>query len=179
MKTGIINIKGIKGFVPRVRRGTRNACGFTLIEILVVISVIGILVSIVFVSFTSAQKAARDASRKSDLKQYQNALEVFANKKNGLYPSRIDIQGASASSALCGDLTLNNCPEDRRFADDPSFRYLYQSNGSGLSGVYDASNYVLWGKLEGAAATYWVICSSGQTGGATASIPPTGGICPI
>ena len=53
--------------------------GFTLIELLIVISIIGILVTIVSASFVTSQKQARDVQRKSDLKQYQNALENFAN----------------------------------------------------------------------------------------------------
>lgn len=150
-----------------------------MIELLVVISIIGILASIGLVSFSGAQKQARDSQRKSDLKQYQSSLEIFANKNNGLFPSRINVSGAVASSALCNDLGLTSCPEDPRNAEDSTFIYRYQSNGTGAS-MADATDYVLWGKIENAATTtYWVNCSNGNVGTVTAGIPPTGGSCPI
>lgn len=60
--------------------------GFTLIELLVVIAIIGLLASIVLASLNSARKKARDARRQADLKQIQNALELFANDNGGTYP---------------------------------------------------------------------------------------------
>jgi prepilin-type N-terminal cleavage/methylation domain-containing protein len=153
--------------------------GFTMIELLVVIAIIGILASLALISFSGSQKQARDSQRKSDLKQYQNALELFANQNNGLYPSRTDISGASASTTLCDDLAISTCPEDPRNADDASFIYKYQSNGTG-AGAADATSYVLWGKLENVSTTtYWVLCSTGVVGKVTSGIPPTGGVCPL
>jgi prepilin-type N-terminal cleavage/methylation domain-containing protein len=153
--------------------------GFTMIELLVVIAIIGILASLALVTFSSSQQQARDASRKSDIKQYQNALEQFANQNNGLYPSRTDAAGATASTTLCSDLDITTCSEDPRFNDDNSFIYLYQSNGSGTP-TLDATSYVLWAKLEGpSTTTYFVTCSTGTTGEVTTGIPPTGGVCPI
>ena len=158
---------------------TRRHKGFTLIELLVVISVIGILASLAIVSFSGSQKQARDTQRKSDLKQFQNSLELFANRNDGNFPSRTDATGANASSTLCNDLGLTSCPEDPRFDEDNSFVYKYQSDGTGASSV-DALNYVLWGKLENTSVTtYWVYCSSGTAGEATSGIPPVAGACPI
>jgi type II secretion system protein G len=51
--------------------------GFTLIELLVVITILGILAVIGLETFTSSQARARDAQRKSDLKQMANSLELF------------------------------------------------------------------------------------------------------
>ncbi|MBI2103909.1 type II secretion system protein [Candidatus Woesebacteria bacterium] len=152
---------------------------FTLIELLVVISIIGILVTIGFVSFTSAQKQARDAQRRSDLKQFQTALEQYGNKNNGLYPSRNVSGGESASVILCQDLGITTCPSDPRSAQDPSFSYQYQSDGT-VPGTPTATRYVLWGKIENASTTtYLVICSSGNVGEMETGIPPTSGACPI
>ncbi len=60
--------------------------GFTLIELLVVIAIIGMLSSVVLASLNSARVKARDAKRKSDLKQLQLALEFYYDTNNA-YPS--------------------------------------------------------------------------------------------
>lgn len=141
----------------------KNKKAFTLIELLVVISIIGILAALAMVSFTGPQRQARDAGRKSDLRQYSTSLEEYANKNNGLYP----VRGAvSASSTLCSDLGLTGCPEDPKNASDATFIYRYQSDGT---------YYVLWGKLENVTKT-WVVCSSGKVG-EVASF--SGGVCPL
>ncbi|MSU75053.1 MAG: prepilin-type N-terminal cleavage/methylation domain-containing protein, partial [Candidatus Magasanikbacteria bacterium] len=56
------------------RRKTRGS-GFTLIELLVVIAIIGLLSTLAVVALGSAKQKARDATRLSDLKQIQGALE--------------------------------------------------------------------------------------------------------
>lgn len=146
--------------------------GFTLIELLVVISLIGILAALALVSYTGTQKQARDTQRKSDLKQYQNSLEIFANKNDGLYPSY-----DGNLTALCSTLGIDSsCPEDPR-VDEGNSPYKYQSDGSGGLNV-DATQYVIWAELENT-DEYWVLCSDGNVGAASAGIPPSGGNCPL
>lgn len=148
--------------------------GFTLIELLVVISVIGVLATLVLVSFGPAQKQARDTQRKSDLKQYQTALENFASRQAGMvYPSRTS---SVVADTLCSTLgILGTCPADPK--TDRSYRYI--SDGTGSPSI-NATKYVLWAQLENT-STYFVVCSNGKVGAKaqTGWSNPTGGTCPI
>ena len=144
--------------------------GFTLIELLVVISIIGILAALATVSFTSTQKQARDTQRKSDLRQYQSALEVQANKNNGFY---ISYPAGTTMKILCSGLELSNCPEDPKYS---TYRYHYVSDGSSN---FTATQYVLWATLENVTSTNWVVCSSGVSGKiSSVGFSGNGGVCP-
>lgn len=151
--------------------------GFTLIELLITIAIIGILSGVVSMSFVNPPKLARDAQRKSDIRQYQNSLETYANKGNGLYPSRNASSGIRASVNLCTDLEMTACPEDPKFATDNSYVYKYQSDGSG-SGTVNATKYILWAKLE-KPVQYFVVCSGGKTGFSSTLPAPSSGSCTI
>lgn len=56
--------------------------GFSLIELLVVIAIIGMLSALLVPNFMGARERARDAQRKSDLKQIQKALEMYRQDRN-------------------------------------------------------------------------------------------------
>jgi prepilin-type N-terminal cleavage/methylation domain-containing protein len=134
--------------------------GFTLVELLVTISIIAILASLAIVSFTGAQKQARDTRRKSDLKQFQTALEVYANKNNSLYPS---YTGITDTDTVCTELGIDPCPNDpKEVAGDP--HYNYRSIGGSGAGAAQSTDYVLWVGLEGDSSEYWVVCSNGKVG---------------
>ncbi len=142
--------------------------GFTLIEMLVVISIIGILAALSTISFTSSQKQARDTQRKSDLKMYQNALEVKANTNGGLYPSTESID------SLCADLDIGNCVNDPKYDPELLNGYSYTSNGTT---DFTGTKYVLWANLENSTSN-WVVCSSGAVG-ETSTNPGGAGVCPL
>jgi prepilin-type N-terminal cleavage/methylation domain-containing protein len=71
---------------------------FTLLEMLVVIGIISILVGMGAVSYSTAQKKARDAKRKQDLKAIQNALEQYYSVCGYQYPTPA---GSIFSSVIC------------------------------------------------------------------------------
>ncbi|MEK7496176.1 MAG: type II secretion system protein [Patescibacteria group bacterium] len=115
--------------------------GFTLIEILIVVAIIGLLSSVVLVGLGSFRARGRDARRLADLRQTQNALELYYTK-NTKYPSLV---GGDSWSSLTNSLvnagigvsTISNDPLS------PDKTYLY-----GVTG--DGQNYVLATTLEDA-----------------------------
>jgi prepilin-type N-terminal cleavage/methylation domain-containing protein len=142
--------------------------GFTLIELLVVIAIIGILASLAMVSYTRSQKQARDTRRKSDLRQYQVALENYANQNNGIYPVKTTpfqaVGFCNSGQALYG----LSCPDD----PDTNKNYYYLS-------LNDGSEYALWAQLEAyQTGQFWVVCSRGKSGESTTQ-PSTSSICPV
>ena len=154
-----------------------NNKAFTLIELLVAISIIGILATLVSANLNSIRSRARDTARKSDLKQYSISLESFANINNGLYPSYTIVSGTQASADLCTGLSMTNCPDDPLLSPDPTYPpYKYISDGTG-AGATDATVYVLWAKLESGTSDWWILCSTGKVGLATAA--PVSNSCPL
>jgi len=79
-----------------------NNKGFTLIEMLVVVAIIGLLSSVVVVGLGSARQNARDARRISDIRQIQNALEVYYST-NQSYPDDTAFAGLSTPNDPLAD----------------------------------------------------------------------------
>ena len=103
--------------------------GFTLLELLVSISIIGILVGVGAVSYTTAQKKSRDAKRKGDMKQIQNALEQCYSLEAS-YPTVAWTTG----SLTCDSQTIaTTFPQDPKNSGDYKYQYNYYdtTNGSG------------------------------------------------
>lgn len=86
-----------------IKKSFKNL-GFTLIELLVVVSIIGVLATLVVANLNSARGRARDAARKSDLKNLSTGLRLYFNDK-GVYPSNNtsgEILGCGAAgTSLC------------------------------------------------------------------------------
>lgn len=106
--------------------------GFTLLEILIVISILGILATLISGNFITSLKKGRDARRKTDLKQIQNALEMYYEDKK-TYPS-FNIF-ANPGYKLCETKIDSNCGNEKVYMQKipsdpaPNYSYYYQSNG--------------------------------------------------
>ena len=86
---------------------TKRQRGFTLLELLIVIAIIGVLTALATVSYSNAQKKARDAQRKSDLKAIQNAMEQY-------YADEAEYPESTADCNPGADYLPNGLPEDPR-----------------------------------------------------------------
>ena len=143
-----------------------NKKGFTLVELLIVIAVLGALASVFLLSFPSAQRRARDTQRRTDLKQYQALIEIFATNNNHTYPAT-----SGNLTGICPDLNLagNLC------VDDPHNTILYQYAVNAAT-----TAYVVWAQLENpdidGNTEFFIACSNGLTG--EDSVAPAGA-CPF
>ncbi len=142
-------------------KGTKT--GFTFIELIIVIAIIGILSGLFVTQYPATQRRARDTERRSDIKQYQTAMESYANRNNGNY--------FSASGNLvnqCATLNLSTCPDD----SDTSLHYLITST---------TSQYVLSARLEQPQnpVTSYYVCSNGNVGDHISVPVPATAVCPL
>ena len=86
---------------------------FTLLEMLIVLGIIAVILSIVTVAYSTTQKKSRDAKRKSDMKNMQNALEQYYSVCGYVYPT-----GISPNGIMCGGspAILTGMPVDPKTA---------------------------------------------------------------
>jgi general secretion pathway protein G len=104
--------------------------GFTLIELLIVIGIIGVLATLLMVNFVGVRQRARDAQRKSDLRQIQSALEIY-RADNSAYPlsvSGLNTGCGSASFTYNGTTYMSKVP-----CDPLGTSYSFTSNGTAYS----------------------------------------------
>jgi len=111
--------------------------GFTLIELLVVITVIGLLSAMVLVGLSGVRSQGRDTRRVADLRNTQNALEIYFNKQNQ-YPASSDFPTLE-STLRAANIGVSKLPSDPLNRD--AYIYRYQASADGL-------HYVLSVTLE-------------------------------
>lgn len=87
--------------------------GFTLLELLVVIGLISVLAGIGISSYSTAQQKARDARRKSDVKEIQSALEQYYSVCKYNYPASLGTSIQTTTPTCTEDSTiLSTVPTD-------------------------------------------------------------------
>ncbi len=146
-----------------IKNSKINSFGFTLVELLVVVSIIGILATLLVANYNATRQRARDAQRKSDLRNIQTALRVYYNDK-GRYPpaSSGRISGCGTGSSVCdwggsfssnGVVYMNVLPKDP--SSDRSYYYDYDSA---------TGDYTLYACLENKAddKCIYTSCSSNR-----------------
>ena len=145
--------------------------GFTLIELLIVIAIIGVLATLLMVNFVGVRERARDAQRKSDLRQIQSALELY-RADQGVYP--VSGSGNGNFPITCGNplvstdgaiTYMTKIPCDPFGADYYNTgNYFYQSGGS---------TYNIQACLENAGDKQGTITQLPGSGSGCISSPPT------
>jgi prepilin-type N-terminal cleavage/methylation domain-containing protein len=116
-----------------------NKRGFTLIELLVVIAIIGILSSVVLASLNSARQKSRDSRRVADVKQIQNALELYYDASS-TYPAALSSLAPTYISAV---------PTDPQTQSAYSYASLTSASAACTpSGSTKCPSYVLMAGLE-------------------------------
>jgi len=105
--------------------------GFTLVELLIVISIIGVLTTLLMANFIGVRQRARDAQRKSDLRQIQSALELYRSDQ-GIYPQLVPNCSNSIKSPDCSTSTyMQTVPKDSMGSSYYNGgKYYFLSNGS-------------------------------------------------
>ncbi|MBU1178797.1 type II secretion system GspH family protein [Patescibacteria group bacterium] len=92
-------------------KGKKEKAGFTIIELMVVVAAAAMILSFVTFLFVDSKKRSRDSRRERDMKELQNALNLYAGS-NQLFPvcGRIVIDGSAdclSSVLISGEFVVH------------------------------------------------------------------------
>jgi len=151
----------------------RSEKGFTIIELLIVIALIGVMATIAILGLSGQTEKARDAKRKGDLEEVQNALLLYYNHFNH-FPtndaSTFEIEGCGTGSTACawgGPFTANSNVYMTTLPSDPlcegagcttQYRYVQNTNDS-----YTLTACLEFAQDPNCIGTVWCGCSYSVT----------------
>lgn len=122
--------------------------GFTLLELLIVIVIIGILAVLIVPNLTAGPQRARDAQRKSDMRNVKTALETYFNDNNQ-YPGGAGTSGYTGLSTYLVPTYIKTLPVDPKGGASAPNPYKYDPTPTGCSTTGTAcTTYVLTARLE-------------------------------
>lgn len=103
----------------------KNKFAFTLVEMLVVIAVIGVLTTLAMVAVQSSRENTRNAKRVADIKQIQNALELYYQDNNA-YPLILNSGEALVSGTVTymEQIPFVPTPNDGACSEEENY-YIY------------------------------------------------------
>jgi len=142
--------------------------GFTLIELLIVIVIIGILATLLTANFVGVRQRARDAQRKSDVRQIQAALELYRSD-NSAYPIQQSTYRVNSTTP---------CPTSQAFSLSGTVYMSKVPCDSLGTGVYNAGNYYYYSD----GTTYLLAAclenaNDNDSNASTSPPSPSGGSC--
>lgn len=128
--------------------------GFTLLELLVVISIIGILIAIGTAAFSTAQRKSRDARRRGDVKQIQNAFEQYYAANGSVYAANCatmasaQMQGGMPQDPKNVSPNVYTCTATTTTYCICAFLEEANSGNSGANCAYGAGSYYCASNLQ-------------------------------
>lgn len=144
-----------------------NRKAFTLIELLIAMALLAILALLLVGNLNMTLKRGRDSQRKSDLSQYQKALEIYYEDRK-TYPT-FDVVNTSYKK-LCITEDCSSPSETfymLKTPQDPSTGYTYTYVPAPTpSGGGPATSYYLYSYLENTQDAGSTISQTGFTSGA-------------
>lgn len=121
---------------------------------MIVMALIASLGGLFIANYPASRNRARDTQRINDLRQYQTAMEIYANSNEGTFPITTDTEMPDVcNSALTA--YVSDCPSGP--TDDTVYNY-----------VGSATSYLLYTELEATddsgSTQYQYFCSTGESG---------------
>jgi len=132
---------------PRIRRCTRLAWGFTLIELMVVLVVIGILAALIVPNVIERAEEARVTAARADINNLMQALKLY-KLDNRRYPSTEQGLGALVARPTAAPAPENWKAYVERLPADP-WGQPYQYLAPGVHGEVDVFSYGADGRPGG------------------------------